>query len=310
MKKLLCAIFLLFMAIPAALFAGGSNDSLKCDTRYPIVLTHGMGASYEIAWGIEKYWHNIPDALEDEGAEVYITSVDAMGTTAQKAWQWYQQLLQIKATTGAAKLNIIGHSHGSVYSRYAISNFPGCAAMIASHTSIAGPHRGSALSAVVLGLISDNFLANLVDGFMKLIMNNNNADTVANLKDLTRDYMNNVFNPNTPNAKGIYYQSYAYKIKSLLGAGLFAATWPIMSYYEGANDGLVAVTSAKWGTLRGTFQGASWNGVNHLGAVDRIVGLKMAAYWCCYHIIEIGSGDNCRSFKTGHTGNRLELQYK
>ena len=273
MKKLLCAIFLLFMAIPAALFAGGSNDSLKCDTRYPIVLTHGMGASYEIAWGIEKYWHNIPDALEDEGAEVYITSVDAMGTTAQKAWQWYQQLLQIKATTGAAKLNIIGHSHGSVYSRYAISNFPGCAAMIASHTSIAGPHRGSALSEVVLGLISDNFLANLVDGFMKLIMNNNNADTVANLKDLTRDYMNNVFNPNTPNAKGIYYQSYAYKIKSLLGAGLFAATWPIMSYYEGANDGLVAVTSAKWGTFRGTFQGASWIGVNHLGAVDMMWGI-------------------------------------
>lgn len=272
-KKILCVTFLSLILLPAALFAGGSDDSSKCDTIYPIVLSHGMGASYEIAWGIEKYWHDIPGALQDEGAEVYITSVDAMGTTAEKAWQWYQNILEIKAISGAEKLNVIGHSHGSVYTRLAISNYPGVADMIASHTSIAGPHRGSAMAEVVMGLIKDNFLADLIDAAIKLIMSNNSSDTVANLADLTRDYMNNVFNPNVPNAEGIYYQSYAYKISSLLGSGLFAATWPILSYLEGDNDGLVSVTSAKWGKFRGVINGTSWIGVNHLGAVDMMWGL-------------------------------------
>ena len=273
MKKFLCVMFLAIIFFPAALFAAGTDESSKCDTKYPVILSHGMGASYEIAWGIEKYWHNIPDALQDEGAEVYITSVDAMGTTAEKAAQWYRQLLEIKAATGAEKFNVIGHSHGSVYTRYAISNFKGCDAMIASHTSIAGPHGGSAMAEVVLGLVDDTFIGDLIDAAIKLIMSNNNADTAANLADLTRDFMINDFNPNVPNMDGIYYQSYAYKIASLAGAGLFAATWPIMKYFEGDNDGLVSVTSARWGTFRGVIKGTSWIGVNHLGAVDMLWGI-------------------------------------
>ena len=38
---------------------GGSSDT--CDTEYPIVLAHGMGASAEIL-GIVDYWWGIEDA--------------------------------------------------------------------------------------------------------------------------------------------------------------------------------------------------------------------------------------------------------
>jgi len=269
MKKI--GFALLLCLLPFSLFAG--SKSYKCDTRYPVILSHGMGASYEIAWGIAKYWHRIPETLREEGARVYITNVNAMDTTKVKAASWHRQVLDILAITGAQKVNIIGHSHGSIYSRYGISNLPGLKGRIASHTSIAGPHRGSAMAEIVSGMIDGNILEGAINAFMKFIMANNNADTVANLEDLTREYMKNVFNPDTPDDSGIYYQSYAYVIKSILGSGLFVASWPILYYYEGDNDGLVSVTSAKWGKFRGIIKGAWWAGVNHLGAVDMMWGI-------------------------------------
>ena len=270
MKKLLFMAIYAYILSSALFAAGKTNDS--CDTKYPIVLAHGMGAQYEIAWGIMKYWNNIPAELRDNGAEVYITSVNSMDGTADKATAWKKQVLEILAVSRAAKVNVIGHSHGSVYSRYAISNL-GLGDKIASHTSIAGPHRGSTIAALIAGMIKGNVLEDIFNGFFKLIMNDTSSDTVSNLLDLTPAYMTTVFNPKTPNVSGIYYQSYAYKIETILGAGIFIPTWPILRNYEGDNDGLVSVTSAKWGNFRGVIKGSFWAGVNHLAAVDMLMGI-------------------------------------
>ena len=253
-------------------FAGGNKGSDKCKTKYPIVLAHGMGAQFEIAWGITHYWNNIPKELKNEGATVYITSVNSMDGTENKAKAFRKQVLEILAISGASKVNIIGHSHGSVYSRYAITNLDGLTNRVASHTSIAGPHRGSVIAELVLGLIDDNILEDVANGFFGLIMNDTNSDTKQNLEDLTRSFMIDVFNPNTPNINGIYYQSYAYRIKNVIGAGMFLPTWPIQKKYEGENDGLVAVESAKWGKFRGVITGGLF-GVNHLSAVDMLFGM-------------------------------------
>src|SRR6056297_2553394 len=115
---IITVLFSVFI-LPAAGFAGGSSDT--CDTEYPIVLAHGMGASAEIL-GIVDYWWGIEDALEDEGADVYITSVNGMDSTENKAWDFWGQYMQILSQTGASKANIIGHSHGTLYTRYAIAN--------------------------------------------------------------------------------------------------------------------------------------------------------------------------------------------
>ncbi|MCP4132213.1 MAG: alpha/beta hydrolase [bacterium] len=272
MKRLVFLLGIIFL-FQAALFAGGSKKADKCDTRYPIVLTHGMGAQYDIAWGITKYWNDIPEALRDEGATIYITSVNSMEGTVAKAESWNRQVLEILAVSGAARVNIIGHSHGSVYSRYAITNLNGLQDKIASHTSIAGPHRGSSIAELVLDLIEGNIGEDIFNGFFNFIMGDSNTDTVKNLQDLTRDYMVTVFNPNTPDVEGVYYQSYAYKIRTFIGAGLFIPTWPIQRAKEGANDGLVAVSSAKWGTFRGVVSGSWWAGVSHLSAVDMLFGI-------------------------------------
>lgn len=273
--RVIVAISIIFCLSVTSVYAGGSSDGDKCKTKYPIVLSHGMGAQYEIAWGITHYWNNIPDELRDHGAEVYITSVNALDGTVAKANAWKRQVLEILAVTGAGKINLIGHSHGSIYTRYAISNL-GMSPVVASHTSIAGPHRGSSIAELVLKICEKvPVTADILNALVIFIMGDQNPNTIQNLKDLARDYMINVFNPATPNKTGVYYQSYAYRVKSYLGAGLFALTWPIQKNIEGENDGLVAVTSAKWGNFRGVIEGASWlgAGVNHLAAVDMLFGI-------------------------------------
>lgn len=263
-----------FILITTGAFAGGS-DSSTCATKYPIVLAHGMGAQYEIAWGITHYWNNIPKELRDHGAKIYVTSVNALDGTASKAESWKRQALEILAVTGKAKINVIGHSHGTIYTRYAISNL-GIAGKVASHTSIAGPHRGSAIAKLLLDVVNKvPVTSTILEALTKLIMGDVNPNLAQNLRDLTPAYMIGVFNPNTPDKTGIYYQSYGYRIKSILGAGLFLLTWPIQKGIEGENDGLVATSSAKWGNFRGIIEGAQWlgAGVNHLAAVDMLFGI-------------------------------------
>jgi triacylglycerol lipase len=253
MKRIQVVAALMFiLLLPLALYAG-SSSAPSCTTRYPVVLSHGMGAQYEIAWGITHYWNRIPDALEDEGARVYITSVNSMDGTVSKALQWRRQLLEILAVSSASRVNVIGHSHGS--------------------TSIAGPHRGSSIAELVLGIIEGNAGEDILNGLFNFIMGDASTDTAQNLRDLTRGYMTGVFNPAVPNVSGVYYQSYAYQIKTAIGAGIFLPTWLVQLAKEGPNDGLVAVSSAQWGNFRGVISGAWWAGVNHLMCVDMLFGI-------------------------------------
>jgi triacylglycerol lipase len=288
MKKVLIGIMVLLFALPMVSMAYSS----KAATKYPIVLSHGMGAQAEILGGLIDYWGSIPSALKNNGANVYITSVNAMDSTENKAAQWKAQVLQILAVSGKDKINLIGHSHGTIYSRYAITNL-GMSSKVASHTSIAGPHRGSVIADMIMGILP-NWLENLggpiVDMVFTLIMGDKNGNSVANGYALVRSNMINVFNPNTPNVPGIYYQSYAYKITNALGGGLFLATWELMKPYEGDNDGLVSVTSAKWGNFKGVIDGGFWSwlgGVNHLGAVGLLS--APAGYDAPTHFVNIAA---------------------
>ena len=272
MKKVLIGVMVLMFALPLVSMAA----TTKCATKYPIVLSHGAGFESNVL-GIIDYWGKIPGALRDNGANVFVTNVSAMESKANKASQWKPQVLQILAVTGASKVNVVGHSDGCLYTRYAISNL-GLASKVASHTSMAGPHRGSSMADVIMGFADDTKLTNVIgpilSGVLSLINGGDSEDAVANGRELTRPYMMNVFNPNTPDMSGIYYQSYTGKVTNALGGGLMLATWAIMKPYEGDNDGLVSVTSAKWGNFRGVLDGGSWSwlgGVNHFAEVGALV---------------------------------------
>jgi len=276
MKKLytttIIAVLLSVFMLPAAGLAGGSSDT--CDTQYPIVLAHGMGASAEIL-GIVDYWWGIEEALEDEGADVYITSVNGMDSTESKAADFKQQYLGILAESGADKANIIGHSHGTLYTRYAITNL-GLGDEVASHTSLAGPHRGSAIADMLMYGLSDDIksaLGGSLDFVYAFVFGDDDPNSLENGYDLCTDYMTETFNPNTQNVTGVYYQSWAAKAKTSCPSIVLQPTWLIMLAQEGANDGLVGVDSAKWGNFRGVEKAAWYSpGCDHLNMVGHLFG--------------------------------------
>jgi triacylglycerol lipase len=294
-KLSVCAVLVFVVSIVMASSVLARDTS--CKTKYPIILAHGMGFTPTAT--MPHSFPGIVEALRACGATVYYTTVPALHTNAVKSAAFKKQFEAIRATDGSAKFNIMGHSQGGLYTRYAISNL-GLAPYVASLTTAASPHRGSFIDSVLL-TITDVFptLKPLMANFAMFPGDQTYAE--ANERELTVDYMTKVFNPNTPNMKGVYYQSFAvayrkYDIirttadqlamftKILLGnqkeptvdeAALalydMMKDTATMSYYMGGGigDGLVQESSAKWGTYLGCERGPIFsNGVNHLDAVN------------------------------------------
>jgi triacylglycerol lipase len=278
MKKLYRIVFwvicLSMLLIPAMGFSAG-NKSHTCDTAYPVILAHGTGGAAKIL-GIVDYWWGIPDALLNEGAEVYLTTVNGMDGTVDKAEQFKVQFLQIRAISGASQFNIIAHSHGALYTRYAISNL-GLSPYVKSLTSIAGPHQGMMLADMIVknvpGPVS-RITGNTLDFIYAYFFGDTAPDSLQNAWDVTTNHMKNVFNPNTPDVGTVYYQSWAAKAKYGCPNVILNPIWRMLVSCEGPNDGLVSVESAKWGNFRGVESAAWWSpGCDHLNIIGHLFGV-------------------------------------
>ena len=127
------------------------------ETKYPIVLVHGLFGFDNI--GLVEYWYGIPSALRADGAKVHVTQVSAANSTEVRGEQLLTQVKQILAATGAAKVNLIGHSHGGPTIRYVASVRPD---LVASVTSVGGVHKGSAVADLLLGVAPPGSLSNAV----------------------------------------------------------------------------------------------------------------------------------------------------
>ncbi|HEX5359633.1 MAG TPA: alpha/beta fold hydrolase, partial [Fluviicoccus sp.] len=80
-------------------------------TKYPIVLAHGMAGFAKL--GPVDYWYGIPQDLVSGGAKVYSTQVASFQSSEVRGEQLLTQVKTILAISGAAKVNLIGHSHGN-----------------------------------------------------------------------------------------------------------------------------------------------------------------------------------------------------
>jgi len=111
--------------------------------RYPIVLVHGMTGFADLDFGLlgkQPYWRGIDTALRAQNAKVYVAQVSAFNASEVRGEQLLKQIEQILQESGAEKVNLIGHSHGSHTSRYVAGKHP---EWVASVTSVAGPNVGS-----------------------------------------------------------------------------------------------------------------------------------------------------------------------
>lgn len=125
------------------------DDEAK--TKYPIVFAHGvMGFGYI---GKQSYWRDIPELLRAHGAEVYVTQESAFNSSDLRGAQLMDQVREILQKTGAKKVNLIGHSHGSQSVRYVAGTHP---EWVASVTAVSGPTMGSEVADWLDGLTHTN----------------------------------------------------------------------------------------------------------------------------------------------------------
>ncbi len=237
---------------------------LPCRTRFPIVLIHGAGFR-DLKWPV--YWGRIPAALQKKGAVIFYGLQDCWADTETNAEAIARRIDEILAETGSGKVNIIAHSKGGLDARRAASAY-GCGEKIASITTVATPHRGSRVLDRLFCLPRPvwNAAAFAVNNWIRLV-GDRKPDFLKLCEDMTTEGMQR-FNARTPDVPGVYYQSFACVMKHPFSDLNLSTANAVVRRYEGENDGLVSVESARWGEDFRVLRSNAFRGVSHLDAID------------------------------------------
>lgn len=243
--------------------------------KYPLILVHGL-FGYDKVLG-QPYWYKIPEALKDLGVDVHIPTLSAANDPEVRGGQLLNVIEDVKAKTGAEKVNLLGHSQGGITIRYAAGHNP---LSIASLTTVAGPHRGSEIANIVRRVVPERsipeaIVAAVVNAYAALLSTLSGRpdapqDAIAALETLTSPYMEE-FNKKYPIGvakewggegdmvdNGIYCYSWGGAIGSILSQGpnIFDPSHIRLSvlhdffYKEKTqNDGLVGRFSSHFGKV-------------------------------------------------------------
>ena len=237
------------------------NDD--CCLKYPLLMVHGMG------FRDRKhlcYWGRIPKALESRGADVYFGHQDAVGSVEVNAMTVAKSLDEVLRITGAPKVNILAHSKGGLESRWLATH--GYADKIASITTIDTPHHGS--KTVDFLMRAPKWMvkaaAKGTDIWMR-ILGDKHPDCYACFDILTTKTAEQ-FNIDNPAPSDILCQSYGFKVKGAFSDSMFCITHPVVSRFDGDNDGLVSTDSMRWANFRGVRTSTRKRGISHADVVD------------------------------------------
>ncbi|KAJ3944811.1 lipase 2 [Colletotrichum fioriniae] len=200
--------------------------------KNPIVLAHGLMGFSELRLGAYvppiHYWRGISDSLStlSGAANIITTSVPPSGSIEERAAKLGAD---IAAKAGGRAVNIVAHSMGGLDARYMISHL--------KPRDVKSPqprHGRDAASRKCLCGLSRAGLG-----------------TQA-FEQLTQRYMEEKFNPATPDSDEVRYFSYgACTDRPPLLSPFRQSHW-VIEEAEGANDGLVSVASSRWGKYQGT----------------------------------------------------------
>lgn len=238
---------------------------LRCQTKYPILLLHGMG--FHDRMPIHYYWGRIPRVLRKHGASVWFGDQDGNATTMRNARFLQNVIRRILAETGAEKINIIAHSKGGLEARYLVSTL-GMGDVIASVTTISTPHNGSVTVDKLLGKFPTAIrIGSAVTDFGRRMLGDRDPHTYWTICQFTTDYMRR-FNLRNPDDPRVFYQSFAFVMHSPLSDPVMAIPNAIVSHFEGENDGLLTPRNAKWTNFRGVYTGTTKRGISHPDETD------------------------------------------
>jgi len=241
-------------------------ESEICKTKYPILLVHGV---FFRDFRYVNYWGRIPKELQRNGATVYYGQQQSAAAVEDSGRELADRIRQILAETGCEKVNIIAHSKGGLDSRAAIAH-AGCAPCVASLTTINTPHRGCIFAEYLLKKIPAAARQKIADTYNAALkrLGDEAPDFLAAVTDLTASACE-ARNAATLDAPGVFYQSVmSYCRKAQHGKFPLNMTYPIVKHFDGLNDGLVAVDSAKWGDQFTLLEPRGHRGISHGDVVD------------------------------------------
>lgn len=249
------------------------------DLKYPLILVHGAGFR-DKTFGV-NYWGRIPRYFGREGITVYYGGTDSWGSIESNGELLKKTILGVLEKTGAKKVNILAHSRGGLEARYCISAL-GMETSVASLTTMSTPHHGAEAMNIALKfpILLYRFISVFVDGWSKLLGDSAPDFYRSSLQlsesqcsEFNRKYPEGNLTSievrrRVPNMDGIYYQSYATVLRFFFGDLMYLFTWIMVRVFDGPNDGLCPVESAKWANFRGIISGRRLLGVSHGGILD------------------------------------------
>lgn len=223
--------------------------------RHPVVLVHGVFGFDEISVAGRKhrYFRNIAAGLGELGTQIHHPRVPATAAIAVRA----ARLAEVVRSLPGERINVIAHSMGGLDARYAISRL-GLEGRVASLVTVGTPHQGTPIADLGAGMVPgavSRALAPLLD--------------LRAFQDLTVRGLEK-FNRETPDAPSVSYWSV------LAGSKLSRTNpllWPSHAFLSsrcGPNDGLVPVSSQRWGTVLREIEADHWAQVGWSRGFDAV----------------------------------------
>jgi triacylglycerol esterase/lipase EstA (alpha/beta hydrolase family) len=269
------------------------NMDMDASTKYPIVLVHGLFGFDKIAG--YPYFFEIEEALERAGAQVFAVNIPTVNGNEERGEKLLEHVDRILRETGAAKVNLIGHSQGPLAARYVAALYP---EKVASVTSVSCPNHGSEIAdqlhkALTPGELPEALVLALlgaVGTFISLISGHpeNPIDPQAAFESLTSAGLA-AFNRKYPQGlpkvwggegneveNGVYYYSWSGIVQNFQSLQLLDPTHlncKVLSqlFYKEkhANDGLVGRYSSHLGkVIRSDYP------MDHFDAVNQMAGIN------------------------------------
>lgn len=283
----------LTLGLTLACAAFAAQAGTYTQTKYPIVLVHGVAGFTKLA-GIIDYFYGVPYDLRRDGAVVYAASVSAFSDSETRGSQLANQIVTWAANNGG-KVNLFGHSQGAPTSRVAVTLKPN---LVASVTSIDGVNKGSKVADVIRGVLPPGSaveggaagLANAFGEIVNWLSNANNQQNAINaLWTLTTPGTNDLnkrhgWGVNTSDYCGagsetVSVSGNSIKMYSWTGSSTYTNVLDVLDPFQAAlgkvfanqtvktSDGLVDICSSKMGKVIST----SYD-MNHVDAINHTLG--------------------------------------
>ena len=249
---------------------------------YPIVLVHGMAGFRNI--GPIEYFYGIPEALRKDGHDVWVSRQDPVNDSEVRGPQALAYVQMVLASTGKARVNLIGHSQGGYDARYVASAL---GARVASVVTVSTPHGGDPVADIALGTgpLAKSMLSALLDLYGAASGFDSSAR--SQLTGLTAAGAKAFFDKHPDDRRVAYFSIAGRSVMNpggescqVSGRPAFITRWdgrrdpvdplflPFAPVFDGnppaVHDGLVPVESAKHGVFLGCIPADHMDEVNQL----------------------------------------------